>query len=338
MARFFLFNFKTFRRAIVTPQQVLEIAFDKGQKYFEWLDTFHGPIDKPIVETIEKACGTIWDRKGKRLRCHFVYWFSEPYQIPPKDLELYSWAVEAIHTATLLHDDVIDKAEMRRAGPSANQIFDNTIPVLSGDYLMSDAIHQLSLKGHPLLLQGMCLAIKQLSQGEILQYQNQFKIADSEDYYRLICDLKTASLLKWAASVGPTLVESSDRIHAIDFAIAYGLLYQFTDDLLDIRGTHTKNHLQDLKEGKLNWAAWKVVQNNSDLRTYLIEDFTEKKVSNNSINRLEKSFHTDSNQKQIHEFLRLAKTDCMKPLKLLKNSSLRYLCSTLVDFTVNRVC
>ncbi|MFM8315419.1 MAG: hypothetical protein ACKOA8_14120, partial [Deltaproteobacteria bacterium] len=60
----------------MTPSEILESALDRGQKYFKWLDTVHGPLDIPVVEAVEKACGVIWDRKGKRLRCHFVHWFS----------------------------------------------------------------------------------------------------------------------------------------------------------------------------------------------------------------------------------------------------------------------
>jgi octaprenyl-diphosphate synthase len=321
----------------MNPNQVLESAFDRGQKYFSWLDSLHGPIDRPLVETVEKSCGLIWDRKGKRLRCHFVYWFSEPYHIPATTLELYSWAVEAIHTATLLHDDVIDKAEIRRAGPSANKIFDNTIPVLSGDYLMSDAIHQLALNGNPELLKSMCLALKKLSQGEVLQYQNQFKISESEDFYRLLCDLKTASLLTWAASVGPTLAGSEDKLHALNFANAYGLLYQFTDDILDIRGTHTKSIGQDLNEGKLNWAAWKLTQNDPELKRYLSEAFSAQKITPDLSARLADSYNKKSQQKLIQSILLGAKQDCLTSAQLLSSDYLRQLLTTLVEFTLSRV-
>lgn len=321
----------------MNPNHVLESAFERGQKYFNWLDTLHGPLERPLVETVEKTCGLIWDRKGKRLRCHFVYWFSEPYQIPSTTLELYSWAVEAIHTATLLHDDVIDKAEMRRAGPSANNVFDNTIPVLSGDYLMSDAIHQLALKGSPELLKSMCLALKKLSQGEILQYQNQFKISETEDFYRLVCDLKTASLLNWAASVGPTLADSKDKLHALNFANAYGLLYQFTDDILDIRGTHSKSIGQDLNEGKLNWAAWKLTQNDPELKKSVKKAFSEQKITPELSEHLSESYNRKSQQKLLKLNLLEAQQTCLNSVQLLSSDYLRQLLTTLVEFTLSRV-
>jgi len=321
----------------MTSNQVLEAAFSQGQKYFDWLDTFHGPLDKPVVETVEKTCGVIWDRKGKRLRCHFVYWFGEPYQIPPEKLNLYSWAVEAIHTATLLHDDVIDRAEIRRAGPSANQLFDNTIPILSGDYLMSDAIHQLALQGHPELLKGMCLALKELTQGEVLQYQNQFKIPETDSIYEKICKLKTASLLKWAAKVGPTLVSSPDVPWVNQFAESYGLLYQLTDDILDIQGTSTKNSTQDLKEGKLNWAAWKIIQNDSEAREKVQRDFFNKTITKETIDAIQYSFSNAEQRKQLYEFLSAKKDECRSLLENFGNNYLRQLLSTLVDFTLSRI-
>ena len=321
----------------MTSSEILESALDRGQKYFQWLDTVHGPLDIPVVEAVEKACGVIWDRKGKRLRCHFVHWFSEPYQITPEQLKLYTWAVEAIHTATLLHDDVIDKAELRRAGPSANQLYDNTIPILSGDYLMSDAIHQLALKGHPDLMKSMCLALKDLSQGEVLQYQQQFKIAYSEQFYRQLCRLKTASLLTWAASVGPTLHRhEKERLSAIRFAEIYGLLYQFTDDLLDIRGTITKETHKDLNEGKLNWAAWKLVENNPKLKSRLNDEFSLRKISSETFEMLNDAFNNRSHQKLLSQFLTTLRTECLEVIQTLESSELRYLLNTLVDFTLNR--
>lgn len=321
----------------MNSNSVLESAFDRGQKYFQWLDNLHGPMDNPVVETVERACGVIWDRKGKRLRCHFVHWFSEPYQIEFQELELYTWAVEAIHTATLLHDDVIDRAEMRRGGASANQIFDNTIPILSGDYLMSDAIHQLAIKGHPDLMSGMCLALKELSQGEVLQYQNKFKIAFSEDFYRQVCNLKTASLLKWAASVGPVLRKKEDRALAVKFAEFYGMLYQFTDDILDIRGCQTKEQNQDLAEGKLNWAAWKMLEIAPDLKSSITNDFAHEKTSAGTLDQLKTVFNKTSTQKYLNHSLGLLRSECLKTAGLFEDTDLRQLLSTLVEFTLSRI-
>ena len=321
----------------MTSEKVLASAFEQGQQYFKWLNTLHGPIDSPIIETVEKACGIIWDRKGKRLRCHFVYWFAEPYKISSEELELYAWAVEAIHTATLLHDDVIDKAETRRSGPSANQVFDNTIPVLSGDYLMSDAIHQLAIRGIPPLMQGMCVALKELSQGEILQYQNQYKIADSEKFYHLVCELKTASLLKWAASVGAHLRCKDEVLPVVRFTCHYGLLYQLTDDLLDLRGTHTKPTNQDLREGKVNWAAWKIIQNEPKIRTLLLQDFSHKRLSDETELKLLEAFNQPYNQKILNLFLESTKNECLRSVEKLKSNSLRQLLRTLIDFTAGRV-
>lgn len=318
-------------------QEVLEQAFRSGQKHFEWLDQLHGPLEKPSVEPIENTCGIIWDRKGKRLRCHFVHWFSQPYGIPFEELKLYIWAVEAIHTATLLHDDVIDKAETRRGGPSANQIVDNTVSILSGDYLMSDAIHQLALKGHPELMKGMCLALKNLSQGEVLQHQNQFHITDCESLYSKICDFKTSSLLEWAASVGPTLKNNSDLPIAVKFSKSYGLLYQFTDDILDIRGTVTKDHMRDLSEGKLNWAAWKILQMNPKLKAKLQTEFQNKYISESTQSFLLEAFHHPSNYKNLEHHLLQMKNECLKYISLLRTDSLRHLLKHLVDFTASRV-
>ena len=142
----------------------------------EWMNAIQGPLEWPEVGKVGEVCATLWNRKGKRLRAQWVFWFGEAFGFKERELQLYAWAIEAIHTATLLHDDVIDQAALRRGGPSANELFDNTLPVSSGDFLLSDAIFQLSEQGHPVLLKLICQAVKDLTQGEVLQYEQRSHI------------------------------------------------------------------------------------------------------------------------------------------------------------------
>jgi len=150
----------------------MKAEFAEGQVKTRWMNQMKGPWDSPEVKKIENVCSVIWERKGKRLRSQWVFWFGESSGFATQELNLYAWAVEAIHTATLLHDDVIDKAPKRRGGPSANALFDNSLPILSGDYLLSDAIFQLAEQGHHRLMKLMCQAVKEVTQGEVLQYEH----------------------------------------------------------------------------------------------------------------------------------------------------------------------
>src|SRR5207248_2047252 len=140
---------------------------------------------------------------------------------PGPRLDLYAWAAEAIHTATLLHDDVIDRADTRRGGPSANALYDNTLPVLAGDYLFSDAIHQVALRGDARLVASLCDTLKQLLSGECLQYEARYTVPKSAEIYREISRHKTASLFVWAALVGPTLSGRIDPASVKSFVEAF---------------------------------------------------------------------------------------------------------------------
>lgn len=242
------------------------------------LDRVRGPFSPPEVALVEDVCGALWERKGKRLRSRLVYWFGGLCGIAEEDLEVYAWAAEAIHTASLLHDDVVDKADVRRGEPSANALYDNTLPVLSGDYLFSDAIHQVAMQGNGEILQRLCRTVKDLAQGECLQYQNRFQVPLREQIFLDVTRLKTTSLLRWAGQVGP-LLNPVLPLAAVDgFFEGFGNVFQFSDDLLDVHGCETKERWSDLREGKLNWVTWQMVTANPDLRKRTERDFAKREV------------------------------------------------------------
>lgn len=317
-------------------QQKMRYEFAEGQKKTSWMNDLKGPLHSPEVKKIEDVCSALWERKGKRLRSQWVFWFGEALGLSSKELNLYAWAVEAIHTATLLHDDVIDKASLRRGGPSANALFDNTLPILSGDYLLSDAIFQLSEKGHPLLLKMMCSAVKEVTQGEILQYEQRYRFPESSEYFEKLNRLKTSALLKWAAQVGSVLIMGQEEPKITSLALQYGELYQFTDDILDIRGTSTKESWQDLKEGKINEATFYLLRNCPELKSLLEKDFLERKVSDNFIGIL-KTKLTAGFESGLEEKLHRRKQRCLETLEGLTHPKLKKTLDALVRFTVERL-
>ncbi|NBX83738.1 hypothetical protein EBQ90_11745, partial [bacterium] len=285
-------------------QQQVAAEFQRGQRKTQWMNALKGPLAVPEVKKIEEVCSLIWERKGKKLRSQWVFWFGEELGISYETLNLYAWAVEAIHTATLLHDDVIDKAPRRRGGASANAVFDNTLPVLSGDYLLSDAIFQLSDKGHPLLVKLMCLAVKEVTQGEVLQYESQYQLPETQNYFEMLNRLKTSALLKWAAQVGSILKYQKEDPTITQLARQYGALYQFTDDLLDLRGSPTKASWQDLREGKINEVTYLLLEQESFLRKELKRDLERKDIPADLLLRIQetakrKNFQTFMDQELL---------------------------------------
>lgn len=147
--------------------------------------------------------------------------------------------VELLHTATLVHDDVVDSAEKRRGLPSINAVWKNKIAVLMGDYLLSRGL-LLSIEGKDFdFLEIITNTVKRMSEGELLQIKKTQKLnIDEETYFKIISD-KTASLLSTCCEIGSTSTTSNkeDIIKMRDFGEFLGLSFQIRDDILDYVGS-----------------------------------------------------------------------------------------------------
>lgn len=146
--------------------------------------------------------------------------------------------VELLHTATLVHDDVVDSAEKRRGLPSINAVWKNKVAVLMGDYLLSRGL-LISVDGNDFdFLRVVTNTVKRMSEGELLQIKKTRKLdIDEETYFRIISD-KTASLLSTCCEIGAmSAVKDDNKIKAMrDFGENLGLAFQIRDDILDYIG------------------------------------------------------------------------------------------------------
>ena len=164
--------------------------------------------------------------------------------------------VELLHTATLIHDDVVDDANKRRGMWSINALFKNKVAVLMGDYLLSRGL-MISVDGKDYDFLGVTTnAVKRMSEGELLQIQKTRKLdIDEETYFKVISD-KTASLLETCFSIGAmSTTDNKDYIEAMrNFGHSLGMSFQIRDDILDYEG---KSNLigkpvgGDIKEKKI---------------------------------------------------------------------------------------
>ena len=164
--------------------------------------------------------------------------------------------VELLHSATLIHDDVVDGAEMRRGLPSINALWKNKISVLIGDYMLSKGLlFSLDNRDYT-FLHLVSDAVRRMSEGEILQIQKTRSLDITEaDYLRVISD-KTASLLATSTAMGAASVtEDEGKIQALKHYGEYlGLAFQIRDDLLDYTGDSKKTGKQlgiDIKDKKI---------------------------------------------------------------------------------------
>jgi octaprenyl-diphosphate synthase len=165
-------------------------------------------------------------------------------------------AVEFIHTATLLHDDVVDESEKRRGRPTANLLWDNKSSVLVGDYLFARSFQLMVESGSIRVLDILSNASATITEGEVLQLTAAQNLATTEETYLKVVRGKTAALFAAAAEVGGVIADQSDAVvrglHA--YGDALGIAFQMVDDILDYGGTTGtigKNTGDDFRERKL---------------------------------------------------------------------------------------
>lgn len=208
--------------------------------------------DVEFVRLIEEDLVTAG---GKRVRPRLVFLASSALGEVPHALEL-ALAVELIHSAALLHDDLIDDAETRRGKEAAFRKYGNAVSVLSGDYLLSRQMALLAQIGN-LELVAMCAeAARMLSEGEVLQFQMAALADYSLENYERIIHGKTAALMQLACEGAAVLGEAplAYREALARFGALYGQAFQMRDDYLDLMGASQalgKPAGGDVREGKV---------------------------------------------------------------------------------------
>lgn len=165
-------------------------------------------------------------------------------------------AVEFIHTATLLHDDVVDESTERRGNPSANVVFGNQASVLVGDFLFSRAFQLMVADGSLETLRILSTASAVIAEGEVLQLSAARDLTTPMAHYKRIIGAKTAALFAAACEVGPVAANAGPDAQAAlrNFGYNLGMAFQIADDVLDYAGDHGKIGKtvgDDFREGKL---------------------------------------------------------------------------------------
>ncbi len=207
------------------------------------------------VTLIDQISSYIVSAGGKRIRPRLVLLFSQALGFDgPERYELAA-VVEFIHTATLLHDDVVDESSLRRGRTTANAVFGNAASVLVGDFLYSRAFQMMVMIDRMRVLQVLADATNIIAEGEVLQLMNMHDPDLAVNEYLRVIRFKTAKLFEASAQLGAVLAEAGRAVEerCADFGRSLGTAFQLVDDLLDYEGvSHAlgKNIGNDLREGK----------------------------------------------------------------------------------------
>lgn len=236
------------------PTQVSEalalLAADMAQ-----VDAVIGQRLRSDVALVDQIGHYIVHAGGKRMRPKLVLLFANALgQERPERFELAA-VVEFIHTATLLHDDVVDESSLRRGKPTANALFGNAASVLVGDFLYSRAFQMMVSVGRMRVLEVLAEATNVIAEGEVLQLMNMHDPDITVENYLRVIRFKTAKLFEASARLGAVLADAPQAVEeaCAAYGRALGTAFQLIDDVLDYEGdAHElgKNIGDDLREGK----------------------------------------------------------------------------------------
>jgi len=206
------------------------------------------------LSQLPQEAAALFDQDGKRFRPALCFLFGQVHGLSPAELAPYARAVEMTHTASLVHDDVIDEAHERRRLPTLNHRYGNTTAVLAGDFLLAKVIGDLALHAPAHALIGLTDAIKELADGEWLQHGMKVRFSATRAELETVARKKTGALMGWACATPAALSGAAAATIAAAYELGcdIGLFFQILDDVNDFNLNSGKPFAQDLRVGQLN--------------------------------------------------------------------------------------
>ena len=277
---------------------VIQLKNQVNNSYFQLKDSLENKlllVEEKIklklssdVELVQKMTNYHINTGGKRLRALLTLGSAKMcgYSKGTRDINLAA-CVELIHSATLMHDDVIDNGSLRRGKKTLNKIWDNHSSVLVGDYLLSRCFEMMVEDGNIEVLKLLSSTSSKIAQGEILQLQHQGEVDMLEETYLKIISAKTAELFAAATKVGAILSDMKTKEkEALEFyGRNLGLTFQIADDTLDYNSElklFGKKIGQDFYEGKITLPIILLFQKANDLEKAKLKDIFSKNLRNDN--------------------------------------------------------
>ena len=296
---------------------------------------------KTSVPLLDKIMHYIIKRKGKQMRPLFVFLTAKLFNNVNENTYTAASLIELLHTATLVHDDIIDEANFRRGVFSINALWKNKISVLVGDFLLSRGLLLAVENEQYQLLKIMSTAVKEMSEGELLQIEKTRRLDITEEVYFEIIKKKTAALISACCEAGAasTNAHKNDILKMRSFGEKAGIAFQIKDDLFD----YTQNPLIgkptgiDIREKKMTLPLIYTL-NNSDKKTKAFIINTIKNDSKNS-KKIEQIINIVKEKKGLEyakNKMELFVNEALKILKEFENNESKSSLINLVEYVVKR--
>lgn len=292
------------------------------------------------VPMLDKVTHYIIKRKGKQMRPLFVFLTAKMLGGVTDKTYTAATLVELLHTATLVHDDVVDDANERRGFFSVNALWKNKIAVLVGDYMLSKVLLLSIEKDNPDLLEVVARAVKDMSEGELLQIEKARKLDITEEVYFEIIRQKTAALIATCCEAGAKSSpnpEQSEKMRS--FGETIGLAFQIKDDIFDYGdpGDIGKPTGLDIRERKMTLPLIYALNTApKEVRKELINIVKNKNEDPHQVKRAVKLVTEYGGIEYAHNRMMELKSDALKMLEGIPESPSKSALINLVEYTTTR--
>ena len=308
------------------------------------LDTFKEIFKKSMrskVGIVDLVARYIIRQKGKKVRPLLVLLSAKISGGITERTYRGAVLVELLHTATLVHDDVVDNADKRRGVWSINALFKNKVAVLMGDYLLSRGL-MIAVEAKDYDFLGVITdTVKRMSEGELLQIQKTRKLdIDEETYFKVISD-KTASLLETCCVIGALSATENKEYHKAmkSFGQSIGLAFQIRDDILDYEGTLQtigKPIGGDIKEKKITLPLIYSLNNVSDKEASHIRKIIKNGSRKKDVNEVIEFVKSNGGISYAFQTAKSYSVKAKEALRVLPDSQSKIALEALVDFVTER--
>lgn len=292
------------------------------------------------VDLINQMSHYIIASGGKRIRPLLLLLCARATNYGGTDHHAMAVVIELIHTATLLHDDVVDESTTRRNQDTTNELWGNAASVLVGDFLYSRAFEILVEPNSMSIMRILSKATNQIAEGEVLQLLNIRNANVSQTKYFNVIEQKTARLFEAACKIGALLSDSSEKtINSLgDFGLHLGIAFQIIDDTLDYESNSTtmgKEVGDDLSEGKITLPMIYALEKTSGSENKILRDAIKTADASN----IDKIINILCSVNAFEFTRKIAGNESQKALKSLKNipdSEYRSALKLLCELSLNR--
>ena len=290
---------------------------------------------------LDKICRYTLKHKGKQLRPLFVFLSAKCFGDVNESTYRAATFIELLHSATLIHDDVVDEASERRGFATINAMYKNKIAVLAGDYLLSKGM-MIALEKHDYqMLDMISETVRNMSEGEIFQLEKakNYDISE-EDYYKII-EKKTASMIASCCAIGAVSTDAtSEQVEIMrKFGIFAGTAFQIRDDIFDYQPfNHAgKSYGNDIKEHKMTLPLIHLLKNSSAIeRTLIISKIRLYGKKHSTINEIIKKANEKNSLEYCEEKMNLFVQQAENQLDKISDSEAKEALRNLLLYCINR--